>query len=199
MIEAVYERAVVVHLALRIALGSRRALIGTGAVFVVVAAFYAVLLPATDTGGALGLVSLRFLTPSEFVMAVVMGLLLALTLALGLYGLRHGARAKPAGSVLGAVVAVLPALLCCSPILPLTIAAIAAILPAAGAFGVPTQRFIATHEAWIYGAAIVLMAWGLYSNARRILSCNVPTQATWNVRESRRCCEDDGVLQVRKP
>jgi hypothetical protein len=73
--------------------------------------------------------------------------------------------------VLGAVLAVIPSLLCCSPILPLTIAAIASILPAAGAFGLPIQGFIATHEAWIYGVAIALMAWGLYSNARRALFC----------------------------
>ena len=78
---------------------------------------------------------------------------------------------RSTGSVLGAILATAPSLLCCSPILPLTIATIASVLPAAGQLGVPIQGFIATHEGEIYGVAIVLMVWGLYANARRALSC----------------------------
>ena len=139
--------------------------------FLIFLGFYAMLLPATSTGGAVGLVSLQFLNIGEFGLAVLMALLLALTAMLGIHGLRQGGRANSAGSVVGAILAVIPSLLCCSPILPLTIAAIASVLPSAGAFGLPIQGFIATHEAWIYGAAIALMAWGLYSNARWALFC----------------------------
>jgi len=173
MMGILYERAVILPRALRIALASPGAIAGTAAAFLLFAAFYVMLLPATDTGGAIGLISLRFLTPGEFILALLMALLLALTLALGVHGFRNGSNAKPGGSVLGAVVATLPALLCCSPILPLSIAAIAAVLPAAGALGVPIQGFIATHEPWIYGVAIALMVWGLYGNAQRSLHCEL--------------------------
>jgi uncharacterized RDD family membrane protein YckC len=73
--------------------------------------------------------------------------------------------------MLGAIVAVLPTLLCCSPVLPLAVAAIASVLPAAGTLGLPIQGFVATHETWLYAIAIALMLWGLYGNARRALHC----------------------------
>lgn len=165
------DQLLVVPRASRIALSGRRAQAGMLGLFLVFLGFYAMLLPATNTGGVVGLVSLSFLTIGEFALAVLMALLLALTMMLGIHGLRQGAQANAAGSVIGAILAVIPSLLCCSPILPLTIAAIASILPAAGAFGLPIQGFIATHEGWIYGLAIALMAWGLYSNARRALFC----------------------------
>ena len=75
-----------------------------------------------------------------------------LVVALALFGLRHGAGARPAGGVLGAVLAAFPALLCCSPVLPFLIATIAGVLPAARALGAPIQGFIAMHGA-IHGRA----------------------------------------------
>lgn len=171
MSAALSERALSVPRALAIVLASRRAKIATGAVFVLLTVFYAMLLPATYTSGVIGLVSLRYLTPGMLGLALVMAALLALTLSLGVYGFQQGAGAKPAGSVVGAILAALPPLLCCSPILPLAIAMVAAVLPAAGAFGVPIQGFIATHEGTLYAIATGLMAWGLYGNARRVLAC----------------------------
>jgi hypothetical protein len=179
MIGALSDRVLVVPRALRIVLASRRAMAGMGAVFVIFALLYAMILPATYTGGAIGLVSLRFLTPGTFVLALVMALLLALIVVLGVHGFRNGSGVKSAGGALGAALGILPSLLCCSPVLPLSIAAIAAFLPAAGSLGIPIQGFIATHELEIYGVAIVLMAWGLYGNARRVLSCRYrPTVAS---------------------
>lgn len=171
MIATILERALMIPRALQFALASRRAMIGTSVLFVAALAFYATLLPATSTGGVLGWVSLHFLTPGEFVLAVIMAGLLALTMALGVYGLRQGSRMRPASTVLGVVLAVLPALLCCTPVLPLAIATIAAVLPAAGQLGLPVQGFIATHESGIYGVAIALMLWGLYGSAQRALAC----------------------------
>ncbi len=184
MIDAIYERVSVVPRAIEVALASRLARVTTAVVFVACAAFYAIVLPATDTGGAIGRVSLRFLTPGQLALSLMMALLLALTLALSLQGMRQGAGVRPTGGVLGAVLATLPALLCCSPVLPLSIAAIAAVLPAAGSLGLPIQGFIATHEAWIYGVAVALMGWGLYGSARRVLSCNMPSPTVRNLRRA---------------
>lgn len=201
MTETLYDRALIVPRALRMVLASRRAMVETAAVFLLFAFLYAMILPASYTGGVIGLVSLRFLTFGTFVLALVMALLLALTLALGVHGFRNGSGAKPAGSALGAVLAALPPLLCCSPILPLAISAVAAILPAAGSFGIPIQGFIATHESEIYAVAIALMAWGLYGNARRVLSCSYrPAAASMKPQQEDRhaCCQDGADRTVKE-
>jgi hypothetical protein len=153
------------------ALATSRERLWTLGLFLAALLFYALLLPATSTGGTLGLVSLRFLTLGEFFIALAMAALLSLTTALGVYGRKQGQRVNPTGTLLGAVLAMAPSLLCCTPALPLAITAIASLLPAAGHFGVPIQGWIATHEGLIYAAAIAAMAWGLYGSARRMLSC----------------------------
>ena len=157
--------------ALGLALASSRARFRTLGLFLAALLFYALLLPATSTGGTPGLISLHFLTLGEFSIAVVMAALLSLTTALGVYGLRQGRRVNPTGTLLGAVLPMAPSLLCCTPALPLAITAIASLLPAAGRFGVPIQGWIATHEGLIYAVAIAAMAWGLHGSARRVLSC----------------------------
>lgn len=192
------ERAAILPRALRIVLASRAMQIATAAAFLVLAGFYAVLLPASDTGGAIGLVSLRFLTAGELILAVLMALLVALTLSVSAYGLRHGSRAKPAGSLIGAILAALPALLCCSPILPVAIAALAAILPAVATIGAPLQGFIATHEGWIYGSALALMAWSLDASARRILSCAVARRGAPALPAAQCCEEPDATPQQNR-
>jgi hypothetical protein len=171
MMTATMQNITQMPIAIRMAFADRRARLWGGATFLIGLIFYLLVLPATDTGGAIGLVSLQFLTPGETVLALVMAVLLGLTTALGVYGLRQGGSATSGKSMLGAIVAVLPTLLCCSPVLPLAIAAIASVLPAAGSLGLPIQGFVATHEMWLYGVAIALMLWGLYGNARRALHC----------------------------
>jgi hypothetical protein len=171
MMTATMQNIVQMPVAIRLASADRRARLWGVATFVIGLTFYLLVLPATDTGGAIGLVSLQFLTIGEVLLALVMSVLLGLTTALGIYGLRQGAHVTSGKSVMGAIVAVLPTLLCCSPVLPLAIATIASVLPAAGTLGLPIQGFIATHEAWLYGIAIALMAWGFYGNARRALHC----------------------------
>lgn len=171
MISTTIRNIVQVPVAIRFALAERRARIWGATTFLIGLGFYLPVLPATDTGGAIGLVSLRFLTLGEVGLALTMAILLGLTTALGIYVLRQGAHATSSRTMLGAIVAIIPTLLCCSPILPLGIAAIASVLPAAGTLGMPIQGFIATHEAWLYAIAITFMAWGLYANARRALYC----------------------------
>ena len=157
--------------ALGLTLATGRARFGTFVLFLAALVFYALLLPATSTGGTLGLVSLRYLTLGEFLIALAMSSLLSVTVALSVYGLRQGQRVNPTGTLLGAALALAPSLLCCTPAIPLVITAMASLLPAAGHFGVPIQGWIATHEGTLYAAAIAAMAWGLLGSARRVLSC----------------------------
>lgn len=143
--------------------------------FLVLLAFYLMLLPASETGGAVGLIALPFLTAQDVILAIVMAGLLAVTLPLGVYGWRMGSGGGVVRSASGSLVALIAPLLCCSPVLPIAIAAIAASLPALGAAATPLQGFIATHELEFYLAAIALMAWGLQDNAKRALYCNCAT------------------------
>ncbi|MHB1302368.1 MAG: hypothetical protein ACYCZB_02705 [Acidiphilium sp.] len=168
-------RSLIVPQALRLVFGRPGYRILAALSFVVLLAFYLMLLPASETGGAFGPVALPFLTMRDVILAIVMSGLLALTLPLGVYGWRMGSGGGLVGSASGSIVALIAPLLCCSPALPITIAAVAAILPAVGTAATPLQGFIATHELEFYTAAIVLMAWGLQGNARRVLYCDCGT------------------------
>ncbi len=158
-------------LAIRLAATDQRARLWGQASFLISLIFYLLALPATDTGGIIGLVSLRFLTCADAALALLMASLLGLTTPLGLYSMRIGVGGKTSTSLIGAILAVLPTLLCCSPVLPLIITTLASTLPIAATIGSPLQGFIATHEAWIYAIAVSVMGWGLYANARRALYC----------------------------
>ena len=158
--------------ALRFVFGSRGYVLLSVLSFGVLLAFYLMVLPATETGGAVGLVALPFLTTQDMILALIMSGLLALTLPLGIYAWRSGRGGGLASSALGSIAALIAPLLCCSPILPLTIAMVAGVLPAVGTAAAPLQGFIATHELEFYLAAIALMTWGLYGNAKRVLFCD---------------------------
>ncbi|GAA5265262.1 hypothetical protein ACOSOMT5_P1687 [Acidiphilium sp. MT5] len=173
---AVSDAVAVVDRAVRLALATRAAQLAALLLGAVITLVYLFLLPASSTGGVIGLVTLRYLTMGEVLLALAMGALLALSLMVGVHGLRHGGRVRSAGgavggSAVGAILALAPSLLCCSPILPLGIAALASIIPAAGGLGLPIQGFLATHTLLIYALSLLLMSWGLYSNAKRVVAC----------------------------
>lgn len=150
--------------------------------FAVFLPLYAAVLPASLTSGRIGWVSLRLLTPTLGVIAFVLALLLALTVALMVLIVRQGQRASGSattGSALGAILAVMTPLLCCSPILPLALGALAVAFPTVAAAGAGSvQGFIATHEMELLLAAVALTAFALELNARRAVAgacCRVPT------------------------
>lgn len=161
----------VVASAVRLALATRAARMVALLLGGVITLVYLFLLPASSTGGVIGLVTLRYLTVGEAMLALAMGALLALSIMVGVHGLRHGGRVRSAGSAVGAVLALAPSLLCCSPLVPLGVAALASIIPAAGGLGLPIQGFLATHTLLIYALSLLLMGWGLYSNAKRVVAC----------------------------
>lgn len=133
---------------------------------------YLMILPSSFTGGAIGLVALPFLTLRLVLFAVAMSILLSLIVPTAIYAIRHGGRIRASSATGGVLMAVLTPLLCCSPAIPIAISAIAAVIPAAGHFGLPLQAFIATHESLLYSVSIGLLVLGLYGNARRVLVCS---------------------------
>ena len=129
---------------------------------------YLFTLPATFTGGQVGLVSLRFLTPRLAGLAVVMAALLAVILPFILYLIRRGQKARTATTAGGVLVGVLAPLLCCSPILPIALGFVGGLFPLLGGAGGGIQGFIATHETEFFAAAILLLIYALYQNAKKI-------------------------------
>lgn len=136
--------------------------------FVLALALYLFTLPATFTGGRVGLVSLRFLTPRLTVLAVVMAALLAVILPFILYLVRRGRRARTASTASGVAIGILAPILCCSPLLPIALGFVGGVFPLLGGAGMGLQGFIATHETGFFAAAIVLLIYALYQNARKV-------------------------------
>jgi hypothetical protein len=151
---------------------SHRKYLALGVVtFLLAGIFYLFTLPATYTGGQIGMVSLQYLTPLLAAFAVVMAGLLAIIVSFTAYSLRIGSTAASATTTTGVLGGVLPPLLCCSPLLPTIAAAVVGIFP--GAFGASgaIQGFIATYEIEILSVSTLVLAYAALQNAKGVTSC----------------------------
>lgn len=141
----------------------------TALAFVVLFFLYAAALPASLTGGRIGWVSLRLLAPGQAIFAFCLAGLLSPTLASMLLLVRQGQRASKSSAAGGALVALFAPLLCCSPLIPLGLGALAMVFPAvAGLAPGIVQGFIATHEFEIELLALVLSLIAFWQNAKRL-------------------------------
>lgn len=137
--------------------------------FPVALLLYLMTLPAMFTGGVIGLVGFRHLTPELIGVALVMAILLTLIIPFSLYLLAQGFKASSGAATSGVVVGLLAPMLCCTPLIPILLGLIATAFPFAS--GLPpgrVQGFIATHETDFFLSAIALLLIALYQNAKRI-------------------------------
>lgn len=138
--------------------------------FAVFLLLYLVTLPATFTGGRIGLAAFAFLTPELALWSALMSVLIAALLPMTVYLLKRGYKAHPGAAAGGLIVSILTPLLCCSPVLPIAFGFLAGLIPAlAGGVGGAVQGFLATHEAWFFGIATAILALALYQNAREVV------------------------------
>ncbi len=138
-------------------------------VFAVFFTLYAFILPATYTGGRIGMVSLQFITPTLALFAFLFSFLLAFILPFAVYAFqkkRSSGNSSAVGSVFGSII---PPLLCCSPLLPTAAALLAGFFPFI--FGVSgfIQGFIATYETQIFIIAALILLYSLWQNARQVV------------------------------
>lgn len=131
-------------------------------------AVYAVTLPATYTGGRVGLISLRFLTPTLAGFAVVMAGLVSLLLVFNTYAVAVGASTSTRSTTGGLVASVVPPLVCCSPLVPTVVAGIAAVTGLSPLVAGMVQGLIVTYELHILTAATLALAYAVYTTARSI-------------------------------
>ena len=141
--------------------------------FVVFATLYLFTLPATYTGGRVGMVSLRLLTPMLATFSVIMAGLVAVIASFTAYTMQLGGSASSATTTTGFVGSILPPLLCCSPLLPMLAAAVVGVFPAA--FGVSgfIQGFMATYEVEILTGATLVLLYAATQNAKGVTECSI--------------------------
>jgi len=134
---------------------------------------YLFTLPATYTGGRVGIVSIRLLTPTLAVFSFIMAGLVAVILPFTVYTMQLGGSSGTTATTSGLLGGVLPPLLCCSPPLPVIAASVAGIFPAA--FGVSgfIQGFIATYETEILAAATLILLYAAIRNAQSVTRCSI--------------------------
>lgn len=151
--------------------GSGYRLIGI-VVFILFFIAYLFILPATYTGGYIGLISLHYLTWKDVLIALVLSFLMSLLIPFIIFSYRMGGRSSKASSAGGLITSMITPFLCCTPVIPSVLAVITGILPVIpGMMGIDIQAFIATHELEIYLFAILLLIIALYQNARQVISC----------------------------
>lgn len=133
---------------------------------------YLFMLPATYTGGHIGLISLHYFTWRDGIIAFVLSILMGLLIPFIVFSYRMSGSSRKASSAGGLFVSLITPFLCCTPVIPSIMAVVAGILPIIpGTTGVYVQAFIATHELEIYLFAILLLIIALYQNARQVVSC----------------------------
>lgn len=141
---------------------------------------YLFTLPATYTGGHVGMVSLRLLTPTLAGFAVVMAGLVAVIVPFTAFTLRLDGAAGTTATTSGVVGSVLPPLLCCSPLLPTLAATVVGVFPAAFGMSGFIQGFIATHEPEILTVATLVLAYAAIQNAKGVTQCTRQPSALHN-------------------
>lgn len=160
-------------LALVLRVGAYRCL--AAGLFLLWLGFYLVTLPATYTGGTVGWVALPYLTPPLAAFAVVLALLLSLVTTVTVYSVRTALRQRAVGVGVGAVAAsLLPASLCCTPLVPAVLAALGASTPEIYRLTGRIQGAVARSEILVLaGSALLLLvalhlgAGGLVGSCRR--------------------------------
>ncbi len=98
------------------------------ATFLPTLTLYVFTLPATYTGGVIGLVSLRYLNLELALLSLALAAALSLALTLNVYAYRRAGDRRICGVTAGAMFSsFLPASICCTPVVPALLAFLARI------------------------------------------------------------------------
>lgn len=138
--------------------------------FIFFFSLYSFILPATYTGGRVGLVSLKMLTPALTLFAFVFSILIAFIIIMNVRLYKSGKESNGSSAFLGVFGGILPPLLCCSPVIPSLVASFGAVIPGLSSLS-GLQGFIAVYETEIYLAVVVLLLYALYASAKSVVNC----------------------------
>ena len=148
-------------------------------IFIPTLTLYAFALPATYTGGTIGLVSLRYLNLELVLISLAMAAALSVALTLNAYAYRVAADRRSCSVTAGALVSsILPASVCCTPVVPTLLAFLGASTPQIFAFAGQVQGFFATWEMLILALALALMVFAIHLAAKSISpACAPPAES----------------------
>lgn len=139
--------------------------------FAVFLLLYLFTLPATYTGGRIGLISLRLLNVKLAAFSFTMALLIALIIPFTVYSFKSGAKTRKATAASGFIGSVLPPILCCSPIIPTIAGFLGAVSPVVFGFSSAVQGFIATNETYLLLGATLLLLFAVVQTANSTKQC----------------------------
>ena len=124
---------------------------------------------------------MRYLDAELIGFAIAMATLVAWLVVLVTYLSRRGISSSKSSASGGILVGILAPLLCCSPILPITMAFIATAFPVfIGNYGWRLQAFIATNQTEIFSFAVLLLILSVYQNSKRVVEgaqCHISRSA----------------------
>ena len=148
----------------------------TFGLFVPLLLIYLFTLPATYTGGVVGLISLRYLNTELIFFSIALAGFLSLTLSLNIFAFRASVLGRGRKLGVGAILAsLLPSSVCCTSLVPSLLAVLGASTPQIFGLTGRIQGIFATYEIAFLGAALVLVVFSLRLAAKNILqSCPIP-------------------------
>jgi len=152
--------------------------------FLLALALYLFTLPATYTGGVIGLVSVRYLNAELVFFSLTLALLLSLVVTLNVYSVRASVGRRGAGlSAAGVLASLVPSSLCCTSLVPSLLAAVGASTPQIFRMTGLIQGTVAGYEALFLVVALVLLLLSLHLAARTVLgACALPEGGVSDVR-----------------
>jgi len=140
------------------------------AIFAAAAGLYAFTLPAVYTGGVIGLISLRYLNAELLFFSLALAAAVSLALTLNIYAYRNYSSRRSSGVTVGAALSsIVPASLCCTPLLPALLALFGATTPQIFGINGRVQGFIASYETPILIFALLLLLYAIRLGAKIIL------------------------------
>ena len=145
-------------------------------IFTLALTLYVFTLPAVYTGGVIGLISLRYLDAELLFFSLALAALLSLALSVNVYAVRASIGRLSGGLTVGGVLSsLLPAGICCTPVVPTLLAIMGASTPQIFGLTGRIQGFFATYEPAILTAALILLVLSLHLGTRSILgTCAIP-------------------------
>ena len=148
--------------------------------FLVALTVYAFTLPASYTGGVIGLVSLQQMTVELAFFSIAVSALLSLVLTLIVYAARASLGRRGGALSLGAVAAsLLPATLCCTPVVPTVLALVGASTPQIFGLSGRIQGIFAIYQPLFLALALALLLFALNLAARNVMGfCPIPSRRT---------------------
>ncbi len=134
---------------------------------------YMVLLPSLVTG-QVTVQALQFLTPIEFVFAVLMGSLLSVVIITNLFAMRRVRTCHKKTVAFSILTSMLASSLCCMPIIPAAVGLLSAYTTVAFAISPAIQAFIVRYAVAFYAASSILLVYSLQLISKEVVKSAAP-------------------------